>query len=105
MSIHQEIENKLRAAFNPNYLQVENESFRHSVPPDSESHFKIVMVAEAFQGQPLVARHQSVYNELAQELNSGVHALALHLHSVDEWQEKEQSIPDSPNCLGGSKAR
>jgi BolA protein len=39
---------------------------------------------------------------LAAELQSGVHALALHTYLPDEWK-KQHSVPSSPNCLGGSK--
>ena len=40
MTVQSEITAALEAAFQPRELSVENESFRHSVPPDSETHFK-----------------------------------------------------------------
>lgn len=105
MSIQQQIETKLKAQFSPMYLGVENESSNHSVPPNSETHFKIVMVAPEFEGRTKVARHQQIYKALAEELAAGVHALALHLYTPAEWAERMGESPASPNCLGGSKAK
>ena len=42
---------KLIASFAPQHLQVVNESHMHSVPPGSESHFKVVIAAEGFVGK------------------------------------------------------
>ena len=103
-SVQASIEEKLADAFDPQHLQVENESSNHSVPPDSETHFKVVMVSASFSDQRLVARHQSVYGVLADELKSGVHALALHLYTESEWQDKAGGAPMSPPCLGGKAA-
>ncbi len=103
MSIQQQIEGKLNASFSPDYLQVINESGNHNVPPGSESHFKVIMVAGAFNSLNRVKRHQAVYKVLADELAGGVHALALHLYTGDEWQE-EGGAPESPQCLGGKKS-
>lgn len=96
-----QIRRKLEEAFQPAHLQLDNESDRHSVPPGSESHFKVVMVSERFDGLRKVARHQQVYGVLADELAGVVHALALHLYTPGEWTER-QSVPESPACLGGS---
>lgn len=102
MKIQVSIENKLASAFAPVALEVENESHMHSVPANSETHFKVTLVTEQFEGKRKVGRHQAVYSVLTEELAGEVHALALHLFTPDEWTEK-QSVPASPNCLGGSK--
>ncbi len=93
---------KLTSEFRPTYLTVENESYMHSVPPGSESHFKVTLVADSFTGKRQVQRHQLVYACLSEELKSGIHALALHTFDKDEWQANN-SVPLSPQCLGGSK--
>lgn len=105
MSVKEVIEAKLETAFAPRFLEVINESFRHSVPPGSETHFKVTMVADCFAGASMVKRHQSVYQQLADELKSGVHALALHLYIQEEWAALGESSPESPDCQGGSKQR
>jgi BolA family transcriptional regulator, general stress-responsive regulator len=96
------IENKLMSAFSPLHLDVQNESFMHSVPPGSETHFKVTLVADTFAGLRAVKRHQLVYQVLADELANGVHALAIHTYTPDEWQG---ASPASPKCLGGSKEK
>ena len=62
-----------------------------------------MLVADAFDGKRQVARHQQIYGVLAQELQNGVHALALHTYSPAEWAARNRPAPDSPQCLGGSK--
>jgi BolA protein len=104
MNIQQSIEQKISAALQPAYLDVENESHRHNVPPGSESHFKVTVVTDQFEGKPLVARHRMLNQLLADELAGPVHALALHTMTPGEWQSKGQQVAKSPPCLGGSKA-
>ncbi len=104
MSVQQEIEARLREALAPTFLEVSNESHMHSVPPNSETHFRVVAVSDAFDGQRVVGRHRQVYAALAPQLEGPVHALALHTYTPQEWTEREGSAPASPDCLGGSKA-
>lgn len=104
MLVQQEIETALRESLVPEYLEVANESHMHSVPPNSETHFRVVAVSEAFAGQRKVARHQRIYGLLQAQLAGPVHALALHLYTPGEWREREGSSRPSPQCLGGSKA-
>ena len=103
MRIQQQIEQQLRAAFEPSHLEVVNESDQHSVPPDSETHFKVVIVSPVFTGLRKVARHQQVYGCVREQLAGPVHALALHTYAPDEWAGRGGDVPASPDCLGGSK--
>ncbi|MDP1519440.1 BolA family protein [Porticoccus litoralis] len=103
MSVKQTIEDKIQRALSPDHLEVINESHMHSVPPNSETHFKLVIVTSAFEGQRQVQRHQQVYRLLGDELDAGVHALALHTYLPGEWAARAQA-PDSPQCLGGGKS-
>ena len=102
-SIQESIKQKLESAFSPLHLEVINESHMHNVPEGSESHFKIVLVSDAFKGERLINRHRQVNKLLADELQGGVHALALHTQTPEEWFDKGGETPDSPPCLGGSK--
>jgi len=103
MKIQAEIEHKLNSELAPSFLDVTNESHMHSVPPNSETHFKVVIAADAFSGKRSVQCHQLVYGVLKQELSEGVHALALHTFTPEEWKT-ESSTPDSPNCIGANKS-
>jgi len=62
-----------------------------------------VIVSEGFMGSRNVARHQQVYAALAEQLQGPVHALALHTYTPQEWSQKNESAPASPDCLGGNK--
>ncbi|MEM9257409.1 MAG: BolA/IbaG family iron-sulfur metabolism protein [Pseudomonadota bacterium] len=104
MVVQKRIEEQLQANLLPVHLEVDNESHQHSVPDNSETHFRVVVVSEVFDGLRKVARHQRIYQLLASELDGPVHALALHTYTPHEWSERHESAPDSPNCLGGSKA-
>lgn len=104
MTVAAVIEQKLLDAFQPSHLDVINESNNHNVPPGSESHFKVVIVAEAFESERLIKRHRLVNGVLSQELAEKIHALAIHTYTEKEWQEQyADNTPSSPNCLGGGK--
>ena len=99
------ITEKLAGEFNAEVLQVTNESYMHSVPAGSESHFKVVLVTEQFAGKRQVQRHQAIYAVLAEELAGPIHALALHTYSCAEWAESQGQAPDSPKCLRANKSQ
>ena len=102
MSVQDTIQAKLSEALQPSMLEVANESHMHGGPA-TESHFNITAVSAAFADLNLVRRHQVVYQLLQQELNEGVHALAMHLYTEQEWEQRQGSSPASPDCKGGSK--
>jgi BolA protein len=100
----QEIITKKLQALSPEHLEVVNESHMHNVPEGSESHFKVVIVSDAFKDKMLIARHRLVNKALEEELKGGIHALALHTMTMEEWFEKGNA-PQSPPCLGsGAKS-
>ncbi|WP_145525649.1 transcriptional regulator BolA [Yersinia rohdei] len=98
--IREQIEEKLKIAFEPDHLEVINESYRHNVPAGSESHFKIVIVSNKFEDQRFLSRHRAIYSALADELASTVHALALHTYTQKEWDGLQDTVPTSPSCRG-----
>lgn len=87
------------AALQPQHLEVLDESHLHS--RGLETHYKVVLVSEAFAGRRPIQRHQAVYAALGGLMGS-IHALGLHTHTPDEWQAGAQ-VPESPRCRGGSK--
>ncbi|TDQ56225.1 BolA protein family transcriptional regulator [Mesocricetibacter intestinalis] len=103
MTKQQELEARLNAEFSPDFLHIENESHLHSSGRGSESHFKIVLVSDSFVGLSKVARHRLIYRLLAQDLQQGIHALALHTYSREEWAMRDERLPESTNCLGHGK--
>jgi BolA protein len=106
--VQNSINTRLTEALSPIHLAIENESYKHSVPKGSETHFKVIVVSEKFEGVALIEQHRMVNEILAENLASGVHALAIKTMTPKKWQALNQSNPQSqifttPNCLGGSK--
>lgn len=97
------IHDALVEALAPDVLEVANESHMHSVPANSETHFKVVIVAASFADQPLLARHRRVNTLLAGPLAQGVHALAIHAYTPEQWRARGGQFPASPPCRGGSR--
>jgi len=101
-AVAQTINDILVDALAPVHLDILNESNNHNVPANSETHFKVVVVSEAFAQQSLVQRHRAVNKLLAEQLAGPVHALSMHTHTEKEWRDKGGLVPDSPPCRGGS---
>jgi BolA protein len=101
--VQRSLTEKLKRAFEPSELQVINESYMHSVPEGSESHFKVVVVSSAFSGLNRVARQRAVNKAVAEELAGAVHAFSMDTLTPDEWQAHRGTTVASPQCLGGSK--
>lgn len=102
MNIQEQIEQKLKAAFQPVNLEVENESYRHQVPEGAETHFRAVIVSSKFSGKKRIERHREIYRELSVELEGPVKALSVSAFDPVEWAERNRVSPSSPPCMGGS---
>ena len=102
MSLEQQLLQRL-AALNPSHLEVVNESAGHGgYFPGKESHFKIILVSEQFQGLRLVQRHQKIYAVAGDLLAPNkIHALAIHALLPSEWQGQALS---SPECAHAPKS-
>lgn len=88
MSVAGTMEEKLRAAFQPTRLDIEDQSHLHAGHaghnPEGESHFHVVLVSAAFSGMNRVQRQRAVYAVLAEELKGRVHALSLETRTPPE---------------------
>ena len=88
MSVRERIEQKLTEAFQPEALEVEDESERHrghgGWREGGETHFHVRMTSAAFAGEGRVARQRAVNRVLAEELADRVHALGLTLKAPGE---------------------
>ncbi|MCD9146378.1 MULTISPECIES: BolA family protein [Pseudophaeobacter] len=84
MSINTEMEQRLRAAFNPTALEVVDDSNSHighaGHDGSGESHFNVMIRAAAFAGQSRVQRHRMVHKALG-DIVPRIHALALDIGS------------------------
>lgn len=89
MSVKSTIEEKLSTAFQPERLEVVNESHLHAghhhtdhgheetFDGKGETHFRVRIVSQAFAGKSRVERHRAVNDLLVSELKAGLHALAI----------------------------
>lgn len=81
MSVEDTIAKKLTEAFDPEKLEVLNDSHRHAghagSPGTGESHFRVEIVSKKFSGLSRVESHRLINEALAQELAGPVHALTI----------------------------
>jgi BolA protein len=88
MSVANAIREKLTSRFEPIRLDIIDESHRHAghagARPEGETHFALTIISAAFAGQSRVARQRLVYQTLAEELATRVHALTLTTLAPDE---------------------
>jgi BolA family transcriptional regulator, general stress-responsive regulator len=88
MIIADTIRRKLTDRFAPTRLEISDQSHRHAghrgARPEGETHFAVTIVSSAFIGHGRVARQRLVYQTLAEELATRVHALSLTTLTPDE---------------------
>jgi BolA protein len=88
--IASEIRRRLSEALNPRELEVVDDSAKHRGHAghrgdDAESHFTVLVVADAFAGQSRLARQRSVYAVLGDLIApERVHALTIQARAPGE---------------------
>jgi stress-induced morphogen len=96
MSAYETIVSQLNLSFNLENLFLENESFMHNVQPNSETHFKLVIVSNDFTELTNVKRHQCIYKALNDTMTR-IHALSIQAFTLDEYLQNP-IILKSPDC-------
>jgi BolA family transcriptional regulator, general stress-responsive regulator len=80
----------LTRELSPSQLDVEDESHRHrghEGAKDGRGHFRVRIVASAFEGKPALARHRMVYSALGDMMTTDIHALAMDARAPDEAKD------------------
>lgn len=81
MAVVEILRQKLTEALAPERLEIVDESHLHAghagAREGGESHFRVTVVARAFEGLSRIERQRTVYGLLAEELAGPVHALSL----------------------------
>ena len=81
MQIADSMRRKIEQALAPAQLEIIDDSHRHAGHAGhdgrGESHFRVLIVSDAFEGRSRVERQRLVYDLLAAELQDRVHALSL----------------------------
>lgn len=94
---------KVEKEYKPVHFEIYNDSYKHAhhaglrgASNTTESHFRMVIISDAFKGMTLPARHRTVYKLLDDEIKiSGVHAIQLKTKTVEEWDKEQQRIKAS----------
>ena len=88
MTTKETITNKLREAFIPESLEVQDESHLHEGHAGhrvgGETHFRVYIVSSSFKGKSRIERHRMINAALDSELKGSVHALAIHAQAPGE---------------------
>lgn len=81
------IRDRLEKAFAPEALEIDDESHLHAGhvgARDGRGHFRVMLVAEAFNGMGPLARHRAVYAALGELMQTDIHALTIEAVASDE---------------------
>ena len=82
------METLLQTQLAPLTLEITDESSKHAghagARPGGQTHYRVHVVSESFNGLTRVARQRLVYNALREEFDTGLHALALDLKTPAE---------------------
>ncbi len=91
MSVKETIEAKLSAALTPVQLDVVDDSESHrghgGWREGGETHFNLLIVADAFVDKTRVARQRLVLDALAEEMTGAIHALSMRCHTPEEAKD------------------
>ncbi|KPN61951.1 BolA family transcriptional regulator [Aliiroseovarius crassostreae] len=83
MTRRDQIFSKLETAFEPQHLEVIDESEMHrghaGYQDGGESHFRVVIHAQKLADLGRVARHRAVHQAIGADLMGQIHALALDI--------------------------
>lgn len=102
MKIEESIRRKLESTFSPSYLEIENESQKHS-RGGAETHFRVIVVSERFAGLSRVDRQRLVAGLFNEERDLGLHALSQRTFTPAEWEQfKDKLDLKTPACRHSS---
>ena len=96
MIVQNKIDKLLRDNLNVSKLIIKNESNKHNVPSNSESHFNVQIVSDDFQDLSQIQRHKIVYKAIESLLNE-IHAFSITAITTLEFKENS-SLRDTPEC-------
>lgn len=92
----QAIISKVQSTFHPSQLQIYNDSHKHAHHASmrgstniQESHFRLTIVSNEFEGKSQPIRHRQVYALFKDEMSmpNGIHALQLSTKTEKEWNK------------------
>lgn len=95
---------EILSALHPEMLEIEDESHEHKhhvgTPQSPETHFKVLVVSEIFNGLSRIERQRRVQDLLKDEFTQGLHALSIRALTPEESQKGGAEGFISPSCRG-----
>lgn len=55
--------------------------------PVGSGHYDAIVVAASFSGKPMMQQHRMVYEALADQMQTTIHALSLKTYTPEQWQQ------------------
>jgi BolA family transcriptional regulator, general stress-responsive regulator len=88
MTVEERIEKKIRKSFEPEYMDIKNQSHLHAGHQghdgSGQSHFRLVVVAQRFEGKSRLERQRMIYKILEEEFQDSLHALSIAAYAPGE---------------------
>mmetsp|Transcript_39641 Transcript_39641/g.29282 ORF Transcript_39641/g.29282 Transcript_39641/m.29282 type:complete len:105 (+) Transcript_39641:51-365(+) len=85
---------KIADSLMPFHLEIIDESGGHAGhaamknhATSSETHFKVIVVSDIFEGKSVIDRHRMVNDLLKEEFDAGLHALSIVAKTPSQWQK------------------
>jgi len=88
------IRSRLEAAFNPDELDVVDDSHRHAGHAgarDGRGHFQVRILSRLFAGKRTIERHRMVYAALGPMMQTDIHALGVVALSPDDTESSKEA--------------
>ncbi len=91
-----QLQARLREHFNLQHIEVKDLSDRHRHHREGGGggHYEVVLVTADFEGKPPMVRHRMVYQALAVDMGTTIHALSLTTLTPAQWLAAQSAIGD-----------
>lgn len=92
----QRIQNVLKSNLNSTIVNVYDDSHKHAHHEPmrgstaTETHLRIDVISDEFEGKSLIQRHRMVNSLLKEEFDKGLHALQINARTSAEWEKKAE---------------
>lgn len=90
------IDQRLRAGFAPEHLQITDDSHKHAghagAAEHGGGHFAVHIVSAEFAGKTSIQRHRMVYDAMGELMRNAIHALSIQAQTPDEYIDFQKKI-------------
>ncbi len=84
-----ELSSKLKENLDVIHLEIKDQSEQHRHHAEGGSgHYELTIVSSSFRNQTKIQQHRAVYQALAEQMGTEIHALKINTLTPEEWREK-----------------